>query len=1145
MTDFVHLHVHTQYSLLDGAARITDLVARAKALNMDALAITDHGAMYGVIDFYKVCVSAGIKPIIGMEAYVAPRSMEEKQGTREYAHLVLLAKNDIGYHNLMMLSSQAFLKGFYYKPRIDYDILEEHSEGLVCLSACLAGDIPAMLLEGRDDEARALAKRLKAMFGEDFYIELQNHGLKEQLEVLPKLNGLAKELYIKTVATNDIHYVDKADAEAQDILLCIQTNRFVDDENRMRMSADEFYLKSGDEMKKALFDYQDAIFNTREIADKCNVEIKFGERHLPEFKAPGGVDNETYLRELCLDGIKRRVPDADKDVYDRVKYELDMIVSMGFVDYFLIVKDFIDFARANDIVVGPGRGSGAGSMVAYCLGITGIDSIKYGLPFERFLNPERISMPDIDVDFCFERRQEVIDYVAKKYGKDHVAQIITFGTLAARAAVKDVGRALRMPYAEVDRIAKLIPGELNMTLDHAMEVSHELRAQYEADAKLRKLIDLSKKLEGLQRHASTHAAGVVIAAKPVSDYVPLQKNDEAITTQFSMNTIEELGLLKIDFLGLRTLTVIRDALKYIEQGGKPVPDLEGLKYDDQSIYDMISRGDTDGVFQLESGGMRRFLTQLRPDCLEDLMAGVSLYRPGPMKQIPRYVEGKHDPSKVKYLHPILKPILQNTYGCMVYQDQVMRIVRDVAGYSMGRSDLVRRAMSKKKHDVMAKERHNFIYGIEDDGVPGALKNGVNESTASHIFDEMMDFASYAFNKSHAAPYAVLAYRTAYLKLYYPVEYMTALVNSFLGNADKIAQYIYSIKQMGIKVLPPDINRSQARFSVEGGAIRFGLAAVRNVGEKAIDELIEERSTSGNFLDFYDVVKRAPSINKRMAEALIKVGAFDFSGARRSQLVSAYEEIMDSASNDRKRRETGQMSLFDMAIMAADANPYRELPDIGEFQRRVILSMEKEMAGVYISGHPLEEFKPELDRLGITASQLAEQDETGSTAVEDGSHVRIGGIITSIRRKPTRSGNGLMGYGMLEDMTGTIEIVAFPSVLEKYDIQLVQDNIVCISGRFNARDEKGNSILIEEITPLVKTSETIKLYLRFDCQDTDLKRRVIDVLSRFPGNIPVILYDVGTKKQSIAPKDRYVNITDGFMEMMESMLGDGNVKLVKR
>lgn len=629
MTDFVHLHVHTQYSLLDGAARITDLVARAKALNMDALAITDHGAMYGVIDFYKVCVSAGIKPIIGMEAYVAPRSMEEKQGTREYAHLVLLAKNDIGYHNLMMLSSQAFLKGFYYKPRIDYDILEEHSEGLVCLSACLAGDIPAMLLEGRDDEARALAKRLKAMFGEDFYIELQNHGLKEQLEVLPKLNGLAKELYIKTVATNDIHYVDKADAEAQDILLCIQTNRFVDDENRMRMSADEFYLKSGDEMKKALFDYQDAIFNTREIADKCNVEIKFGERHLPEFKAPGGVDNETYLRELCLDGIKRRVPDAGQDVYGRVKYELDMIVSMGFVDYFLIVKDFIDYARANEIVVGPGRGSGAGSMVAYCLGITGIDSIKYGLPFERFLNPERISMPDIDVDFCFERRQEVIDYVAKKYGKDHVAQIITFGTLAARAAVKDVGRALRMPYAEVDRIAKLIPGELNMTLDHAMEVSHELRAQYEADAKLRKLIDLSKKLEGLQRHASTHAAGVVIAAKPVSDYVPLQKNDEAITTQFSMNTIEELGLLKIDFLGLRTLTVIRDALKYIEQGGKTVPDLEGLKYDDQSIYDMISRGDTDGVFQLESGGMRRFLTQLRPDCLEDLMAGVSALSPWP------------------------------------------------------------------------------------------------------------------------------------------------------------------------------------------------------------------------------------------------------------------------------------------------------------------------------------------------------------------------------------------------------------------------------------------------------------------------------------------------------------------------------------
>ena len=1146
MTDFVHLHVHTQYSLLDGAARIKDLVARAKELEMSALAITDHGAMYGVVDFYKECRKEGIKPILGMEAYVAPHSMEDREGMREYAHLILLAKNDKGYHNLMKLSSLAFTKGFYYKPRIDYDLLEQYSDGLICLSACIAGSIPTLLLNDRYDEARALAERLKRVFKDDFYIELQNHGIEEQLIVLPRLAELAKELDIKTVATNDIHYVKKEDAEAQDILLCIQTNRFVDEENRMKMSVDEFYLKSENEMRKMLFNYPEAIANTKEIADKCNVEIEFHRRLQPKFKTPDGKDNETYLRELCYEGLRELYGDDCGKARERLEYELSVISNMGFTDYFLVVWDFIRYAKRSGIVTGPGRGSGAGSLVAYCLRITGIDPLKYNLLFERFLNPERISMPDIDIDFCYERRQEVIDYVTEKYGAENVSQIITFGTMAARAAVKDVGRVMRMPYADVDRIAKLIPNELNITLARAMELSSELRDLYNTDANVKRLIDLSCKLEGLPRHASTHASGVVISEKPISEFVPLQKNDESVTTQFPMGTLEELGLLKVDFLGLRTLTVIRDTLDFIRAEGREAPDMEKLDFADENIYEMIASGDTDGVFQLESAGMRRFLMQLRPDCFEDLIAGISLYRPGPMDQIPRYIRGKHDPASVTYEHEKLRPILSTTYGCMVYQEQVMQIVRDLAGYSLGRSDLVRRAMAKKKHDVMAKEREYFLRGIPEDGVAGALKNGVSEQVANKIFDEMMDFASYAFNKSHAAAYAVVAYRTAYLRHYYPVEFMAALINSFLGSADKTSQYIFCAKQMGIKVLPPDINESFARFTVENGAIRFGLAAIRNVGEKAMNEMIDDRRRNGHFTDFFDFARRCAGINKRMAESLIKAGCFISTGANRAQLMAIYERAIDSEATNRKKRETGQLSLFDMQGAENSAITLVELPNMKELEPRVILSMEKETTGLYISAHPLDEFHAEIEALGITAAQLNEHDEAGEATVHDGDYVRIGGIITAIKRKPTKSGNGTMGYITLEDMTGNIEAVAFPSILDRYSTLLIQDNIVCIGGKFNIRDGQANSILIDSVEPLVKHGAGEKcLYIRITAKNADNLPHAKQILARFPGNVPVVLYDEATKKKRLAPKSLYINASDAFMDIMCELMGDDNVKLMQK
>lgn len=1139
MTPFVHLHVHTQYSLLDGAARIDELVARAKALGQDALAVTDHGVMYGVIDFYKACRKAGVKPILGMEAYVAPRSMRDREGAqdREYAHLILLAKDETGYRNLMLLSSEAFIHGFYYKPRIDYDLLEAHAEGLVCLSACLAGDIPQALLHGRYDDAKRLGERLHRMFGDDFYIELQNHGLPEQQRILPGLRKLAAELGVKTVVTNDVHYVAREDAEAQDVLLCIQTQRFVDEPNRMRMEAEEFFLKSGDEMAAALPDDAGALATTREIADKCNVEIAFGVRRLPQYTAPDGQDNETYLRRLCAEGMAQKLVGGDDAAQERLDYELSVITRMGFVDYYLIVWDFIHFAKTHGIVVGPGRGSGAGSLVAYCMGITDVNPLKYGLLFERFLNPERVSMPDFDVDFCYERRQEIIDYVSQKYGEGHVAQIITFGTMAARAVLRDVGRVLRVPYADVDRLAKLVPAVLNMTLSQALQLSPELRALHENDETMRKVIDLSLKLEGLPRHSSTHAAGVVISGVPLTDVVPLQLNDVVVTTQFPMGTLEELGLLKMDFLGLRTLTVIRDALRYIEQGGKPAPDLNAQVFDDPAVYEMISRGDTDGVFQLESAGMRQFLGQLKPDCFEDLIAGISLYRPGPMEQIPRYVRGKHDPSSVSYAHPLLEPILRTTYGCMVYQEQVMEIVRTLAGYSYGRSDLVRRAMSKKKHDVMAREREYFVHGT--DGVEGAVRRGVPEDVANRIFDEMMDFASYAFNKSHAAAYAVLAYRTAYLKHYYPVEFMTALINSFMGTIDKVAEYVYSAQRQGICTLPPDVNRSQARFSVEGGAIRFGLAAVRGVGSAVMEDMVACRERDGDFRSFFDFCERTNGLNKRMLESLICAGCFDSMGAKRAQLLAVYEQALDGAAATRRVREAGQLSLFDLGGgQDMKQSAAMRLPDVPELQSALLLAREREATGMYLSGHPLDNYRAALDTLSLSVQDLQEAD--GITGVGDNASVQVGGMLTACRQKPTKSGNGLMGYAVLEGVTGSCEAVLFPRTLQQYGDLFLDDMPVLVSGRLNIREDRANSLLVERMQPLGDAIQRT-FYLRLPALTDEEMRRAVTFLKAHPGKSPVVLVDAAKRIRRQAPPNLYLDATDDVLREAEELFGRENVK----
>ena len=1137
MKPFVHLHVHTQFSLLDGASRIPELVKRAKELGQTAIAITDHGVMYGVIDFYRACKAEGIKPILGMETYVAKGRYDAQDAKdRDSAHLILLAKNQIGYQNLMFLSSEAFIHGFYYKPRIDYDLLREHHEGLICLSACLAGDIPQAFLRGQDARAYEIAQMLKDTFGEDFYIELQNHGIPEQEQVLPKLRMLAKTLGIKTVATNDIHYVKKDDADAQDVLLCIQTQRFVDERDRMRMETDQFYLKSYDEMAEALPDDSEALDITNEIAEKCDVEIQFGVRRLPHFTAPDGLDNDVFLRKLCSEGMQRKMPNGGKEARDRLEYELSVIEKMGFVDYYLIVWDFIHYAKTHGIMVGPGRGSGAASLAAYFLDITDVDPLKYNLLFERFLNPERVSMPDFDVDFCYERRQEVIDYVGEKYGEGHVAQIITFGTMAAKAVVRDVARVLRVPYADADKLAKLIPNVLKITLSDAIQMNAELKALYDNDETMRHVLDLSMKLEGLPRHSSTHAAGVVISGVPLNTVVPLTSNEGALTTQFPMTTLEELGLLKMDFLGLRTLTIIRDALDFISQEGKPVPDFSKNNFDDPAVWEMIASGDTDAVFQLESGGMRQFMMQLRPDCFEDLIAGISLYRPGPMEQIPRYIRGKHE-GNIEYAHPLMEPILKNTYGCMVYQEQVMEIVRSLAGYSYGRSDLVRRAMSKKKHDVMAKERTFFVYGT--DGVDGAIKRGVPEDVANHIFDEMMDFASYAFNKAHAACYAVVAYRTAYLKRYYPTELFAATINGYRQNTDSVAAYVYDARRLGIRILPPDVNRSMALFNVEDNAIRFGLSSVRNVSETVMRDVVQDRKEKGPFKNFEDFVNRTHGLNKRMLEGLISAGCFDSMGYTRNSLLAVYAQALDAAQRAQKTRESGQLSLFDLdggSDMIEQTT--LSIPNLPELPHAALLAKEREATGLYLSGHPLDSFSSALERIPYTVQQLSDADGTGD--IKDEMLVTVGGMLSSCKQRPTKSGNGLIGLGVLEGHSGSVELMLFPKTLQACSAQFFDENIVEITGRISIREDRANSILVDSLSSLRDAMQT--LYIRLPYLDADQQKRIRRITHSYPGSTSIVLYDTAKKTAKGAPKEWSVNPTESLIRVLKDEFGEENIVL---
>jgi len=1066
---FAHLHLHTQFSLLDGACRIDRLFDRLAALGQTACAITDHGVMYGVVDFYREAKKRGVHPVIGCEVYVCPDMDDKQSAAREYSHLVLLCENDAGYKNLIRLVSEGFTRGFYYKPRVDYALLEKYSGGLIALSACLSGDIPKLLLEGREQDARDMVQRYQSIFGADnFFIEIQDHGLPEERQALPRLVKLARSMDIPLVATNDCHYLEPGDAEAQEVLMCIQTGKNLSDENRMRMETDQLYVKSEDEMRALFPNLPEAIDNTMRIAERCQVDFDFSSTHLPRFPLEEGQDAKALLRALCAEGLAKRYPPDRADARERLEYELNVIETMGYVDYFLIVWDFIKYARDNGILVGPGRGSGAGSIVAYTLGITSVDPLKYGLLFERFLNPERVSMPDLDIDFDYERRGEVIDYVARRYGHDHVAQIITFGTMAARAVIRDVGRVLGMGYQETDRVAKMVPFALDMTLDKALAINPQLKAAYDTDEMVRRLIDTAKKLEGMPRHASTHAAGVLITAKPVYEYVPLQTNDDVITTQFPMGTLEALGLLKMDFLGLRTLTVIGDTLRMVAEGGGPRMRPEDIPLDDPAVYRMISAGDTDGIFQLESGGMRAFLMNMRPENFEDIIAAISLYRPGPMESIPRYIAGKQNPASVRYLHPSLAPILDVTYGCMVYQEQVMQIVRDLAGYSYGRSDLVRRAMSKKKHDVMAKEKEYFIHGkLAPDGsveVEGAVRRGVPEAVAEQLFEEMTAFASYAFNKSHAAAYGVVAVQTAWLKVHHPVEFMAALMNSVTGNTDKVAYYIDTCKRLGIRVLPPDVDRSDVGFSVDRScekAIRFGLGAVKNVGRGAVLAIIAARETP--FTGLYDFVDRVccDAVNKKAVESLIMAGAMDHLPGTRTQKLEAVEKAIDGAAKKRRSTLEGQVSLFGVD----EALPPPPLPPAKPEDPRALLQMEREVTGVYISGHPLDEYKEELSRFPVDHAALAAfADEPDGGLSHDGEVVEMAGMVAEKKLKATKSG-GLMAFVQLEDLRGVTEALVFPRVYEKYQQLLEPEGLVVMRGRLSVREEEAPKIIPEEVRAL--------------------------------------------------------------------------------
>ncbi len=1144
---FAHLHTHTAYSLLDGEGTIKKVLNRAKELGQTSMAITDHGCMFGVIDFYEYAKSIGINPVLGCEVYVAARGHKDKTHELDSSssHLILLAKNNTGYKNLINIVSIGYVDGFYYKPRIDMQILRENSEGLIALSACMIGVLSKKILAGNYDDAKKSAEEFIDIFGkENYFIEIQDHGIYEQKKLNTDLIRLARELDLGIVATNDVHYVKKEDAEFQDVLMCIQMGKTVYDEDRMKMSSNEMYVKSEDEMRE-LFSYiPEAIENSQKIADMCNVEIEFGKLHLPEFKLPDGYTSVSYLRELCEKGLKKRYPDCSDEIRKRLDYELETIEKMGYVDYFLIVWDFIHFAKENEIMVGPGRGSAAGSIVSYCLEITNIDPIKYDLIFERFLNPERVTMPDIDIDFCYERRSEVIDYVNKKYGADKVAQIVTFGTMAAKLAIRDTGRALDMPYGFVDGVAKQIPNELNITIEKALEVNNQLKAMYDSDPQVKRLIDVSAQLEGLPRHTSTHAAGVVITREPVWKYVPLSRNEDVITTQFTMTTIERLGLLKMDFLGLRTLTVIRDALANIRLSHGIDVSEESIGMTDAETYAMISNGDTDGVFQLESGGMREFMKELKPSSIEDVIAGISLYRPGPMDSIPKYIANKNS-GNIKYKHPLLENILDVTYGCIVYQEQVMQIVRELGGYSLGRADLVRRAMSKKKTDVMEQERKNFVYGVKDESgnieVEGAVSRGIDEKTAIDIFDEMMDFAKYAFNKSHAAAYAFVSYQTAWLKCHYPTEFYSALLTSVLGQSTKVTKHINEAKKLGIKLLPPDINKSFSSFVPEGNDIRFGLGAIKNVGTAFIDEVTSEREKNGNFESFTDFCNRMADkkLNKRLVEAMIRSGVFDSLNLTRSTLLSVYELVIDSAVRGQKNKVSGQLDLF--GIFEEDIPSGDNFPSRPEMDKRELLNFEKEYLGVYVSGHPLDGMEGVISRVSSTSVLEIEENEKGEFVSDD--KVKLGGMISKRKEQLTKRGE-LMLYITFEDMSGEIEVIVFPGQVRKFDSLLKEDSFCLISGNLDVQEDRPTKIRLENVVPL--TSEFFpqfdKLYIKLDSSDTDGLEKVKELLKNKNGKCPVIIYYADKNQSVMAPKNMWVSDSSCINEL-KNILGDGCVKTV--
>lgn len=1190
--DFVHLHLHTEYSLLDGSGKIKKLMQRAKELGMKSIAITDHGVMYGLVDFFKAAQEVGIKAILGCEVYVAPKSRHIKQPDKENSthHLVLLVKNETGYENLMKIVSTASIEGFYYKPRIDHEYLREHSEGIIALSACLGGEVQSYLLKQNYDKAKETALLYKDIFKDGFYLELQNHGMEEQQKVNELNIKISEETGIPLVATNDVHYIKQEDSKSHDVLMCIQTQKTIDDPHRRRYPSDQFYLKSPEEMWEMFSYVPEALENTVKIAHECNYEYKFHESKLPRFPLEEGQDPYEYLKKTCYEGLIERYnvfkelenqeldynkvdnivdnSEEAKKLVDRLEYELGVIKQMGYVDYFLIVWDFIKFSYDHGIPTGPGRGSAAGSIVAYTLGITKIDPIKYNLIFERFLNPERVSMPDIDSDFCYERRQEVIDYVVEKYGKDCVSQIITFGTMAARLCIRDVGRAMNYSYTEVDKIAKMIPTMLGITIEKALDINPELKAAYDNDERVKNLIDVSMDLEGLPRHSSTHAAGVVISSKPLVEYVPLQKNDEMIVTQFGMTTLEELGLLKMDFLGLRTLTVMNDAIKMVKENRGIDIDLDKIDMDDKEVYKMIGEGKTTGVFQLESAGMTSFMKELKPDSLEDIIAGISLYRPGPMSEIPRYIECKKNPDKVVYDTPQLEDILNVTYGVMVYQEQVMEIVRKLAGYSMGRSDMVRRAMSKKKHKVMEEERKNFIYGITDENgevvVPGCIRNGIDEKIANKIFDNMMDFASYAFNKSHAAAYAVVGYQTAFLMRYYPVEMLAAMMNSIMGISEKIAHYITIAESMGIQVLPPDVNESFGKFTVKGDTIRFGLSAVKNVGSNVVEGLVQARNNKGKFESLVDLINKMETgcLNKRAIECLIKAGAMDCFNVFRSKMLAVHEKLIDNISSDKKRNIDGQISLFGASEELK--NPNVNYPNIKEFDKRNLLAMEKEMTGLYITGHPLDDYAKSLKIQ--TTNEIAEvfsEEETldmnetdellgnvqifnKEKAIQDNDRVILGGILAKVNQKITRN-NSIMAFLTLEDLSGDIEVIVFPKTLEKVKSLCVTDSLVIIKGRMSIKEDEAPKLICESIEPLEKIDNS-KLYLRLDneakAKEFNYKLKVL-LTDEQKGDVPVYFYAAKENRKFRAPRDRWVSLESDIKDILSQMIGEENVRVVEK